>query len=49
MVIAKPLENTGVYAVSVMDARCNQVYTAIFDGKNRLCEDKAILIDELGE
>ena len=29
--IAKPLENTGCHAVSVMDARCNQVYTAQFD------------------
>lgn len=35
-----------------MDARCNQVYTAIFriaDGKvSRICEDKAVSIDELG-
>ncbi len=34
-----------------MDARCNQVYTAIFrcDGEKteRLCEDKAISIDDL--
>ncbi len=34
-----------------MDARCNQVYTAIFRCLNndvkRLCEDKAISIDEL--
>ena len=51
--IAKPLENTGVIAVSVMDARCNQVYTATFDcGKGemkRLTEDEAITIDELTE
>ncbi len=37
---------------AVMDARCNQVYTALFrcDGAEvtRLCEDKAISIDELG-
>lgn len=33
---------------SVMDARCNQVYTALFNCGNRLCEDKAVLIDELG-
>ena len=47
--IAEPLKNEDCIACAVMDARCNQVYTAIFDGKNRLCEDKAILIDELGE
>ncbi|MBE6770716.1 MAG: tRNA (adenosine(37)-N6)-threonylcarbamoyltransferase complex dimerization subunit type 1 TsaB [Ruminococcaceae bacterium] len=37
---------------AAMDARCNQVYTALFrcDGENveRICEDKAISIDELG-
>lgn len=51
-VIAKPLENTGCYAVAVMDARCNQVYTAQFDcqdGFKRITEDSAITIDELGE
>lgn len=50
--IAKPLENTGCYAVAVMDARCNQVYTAQFDcenGFNRVTPDEAITIDELGE
>lgn len=47
--IAEPLKNEDVIACSVMDARCNQVYTAIFDGGKRLCEDKAVLIDELGE
>jgi tRNA threonylcarbamoyladenosine biosynthesis protein TsaB len=49
-VIAKPFENTGCYAVAVMDARCNQVYTAQFDclnGFNRVTEDEAITIDEL--
>lgn len=49
-VIAKPLENTGVLAVAVMDARCSQVYTAQFDcenGLNRLTPDEAITIDEL--
>ena len=48
--IAKPLENTGCYAVAVMDARCNQVYTAQFDcscGFKRVTEDEAITIDEL--
>ena len=51
-VIAKPLENTGCYAVAVMDARCNQVYTAQFDcenGFNRITSDEAITIDELGD
>ena len=51
-VIAKPLENTGCCAVAVMDARCNQVYTACFDctdGLNRISPDEAITIDELYE
>lgn len=51
-VIAKPLENTGVYAVAVMDARCNQVYTAQFDCKNgleRKTPDDAISIADLTE
>ena len=51
-VIAKPLENSGCYAVSGMDARCNQVYTAQFDcadGFNRVTEDEAITIDALAE
>lgn len=47
--IAEPLKNEDCIACSVMDARCNQVYTAIFENGNRLCEDKAVLIDELGE
>ncbi len=47
--IAEPLKNEDVIACAVMDARCNQVYTAIFENGKRLCEDKAILIDELGE
>lgn len=50
--IAKPLDSSGAYAVSVMDARCNQVYTARFDCKNgfkRVTEDSAISIDELME
>lgn len=47
--IAEPLKNQDVIACAVMDARCNQVYTAIFNKGNRLCEDKAVLIDELGE
>lgn len=38
---------------AAMDARCNQVYTAIFRcdglGVTRICEDKAISVYELGE
>ncbi len=38
---------------AVMDARCNQVYNAVFDitdGKiTRLCDDRALLCDELAE
>lgn len=53
-VIAKSLEATGVYAVSVMDARCSQVYTAQFDCLGdgemvRVTDDEAISIDELTE
>ncbi len=47
--IAEPLKNDDVIACAVMDARCNQVYTAIFNNGKRLCEDKAVLITELGE
>ena len=47
--IAEPLKNEDVIACAVMDARCNQVYTALFNLGNRLCKDKAVLIDELGE
>mgnify|MGYP003295305458 CR=1 FL=1 len=47
--IAEPLKDEDVIACAVMDARCNQVYTASFNMGNRLCEDKAILITELGE
>lgn len=47
--IAEPLKNKDCIACAVMDARCNQVYTATFENGNRLCEDKAILIDDLGE
>ena len=47
--IAEPLKDEDSIACAVMDARCNQVYTAIFESGKRLCEDKAILIDDLGE
>lgn len=45
--IAKPLSTKDVLAVSVMDARCNQVYTASFYMGKRETEDRAILISEL--
>lgn len=47
--IAEPLKNEDCIACAVMDARCNQVYCALFSKGNRLCEDKAIIIDDLGE
>lgn len=40
-------------AVCVMDARCNQVYNALFEIKNgkvtRLCSDRALSVDELSD
>lgn len=51
--MAYNLINNDCIAVCVMDARCNQVYTALFDISdkciNRLTEDEAISIDELGK
>lgn len=51
--LAYNLSGQNVTAVSAMDARCNQVYCAIFriEGEQieRLTEDMAIQIDELGE
>lgn len=47
--LAKPLCSQNVLAVSVMDARCNQVYTASFYKGYRETEDRAILISELKE
>lgn len=45
--IAKPLSSQNVLAVSVMDARCNQVYTASFYMGKRETQDRAILISQL--
>lgn len=45
--IAKPLQNEDALVISVMDARCNQVYTASFYMGKRETEDRAILISEL--
>lgn len=40
-------------AACVMDARCNQVYNALFEIENgkitRLCDDRAVSIDDLSE
>lgn len=51
--MAYNLTVTDCIAVCVMDARCNQVYTALFDitdGKvTRITADEAISVDELGE
>lgn len=46
------LEGTEETLCPVMDARCNQVYTAFFEhkeGLERLCPDRAISTDELFE
>lgn len=47
--IAQPLNTQDVIACAVMDARCNQVYTASFVAGKRLSQDRAILIDELAD
>lgn len=47
--IAQPLNTEDVIACAVMDARCNQVYTASFCKGERLSQDRAILIDELAD
>ncbi len=49
--MAENYAGTDCYICAVMDARCNQVYNAIFEIKNneviRLCEDRALMCDEL--
>ena len=45
----EPFRDSGAYVCAVMDARCSQVYTASFYEGRRLCEDRAIYIDQLGE
>ena len=48
--MAELIDSDGIIC-AVMDARCSQVYNALFERKNgvlkRLCEDRALLIDEL--
>lgn len=52
-VIAYPLSGCECIAVSVMDARCNQVYCAMFDcfdsAFKRITDDDAISLDSLCE
>lgn len=49
--LAYNLSDTDCFAVCAMDARCSQVYAALFKIENgvvtRECEDKALLISEL--
>ncbi len=51
--MAQNYSDTNCIVCAVMDARCNQLYNAIFDiesGKiTRICEDRALLCDELLE
>lgn len=51
--LAYNLAGQSVIACCVMDARCKQVYTALFDIEGekvtRLCEDKAVSIETLGK
>lgn len=49
--IAYPHKLSGAVICSVMDARCNQVYNAVFKSEGgelvRLCDDRAIAISDL--
>ena len=49
--MAENYSDTDCIVCAVMDARCNQVYNALFEIENgcvnRLCEDRALLCDEL--
>lgn len=49
--MAQNYSDTDCIVCAVMDARCNQLYNAIFDITNgeitRLCDDRALLCDEL--
>lgn len=51
--IANNFTDTDCIVCAAMDARCNQVYTALFKCENglvhRLCEDKALSINDLVE
>ncbi len=51
--MAQNYSDTDCIVCAVMDARCNQLYNAIFDIENgeitRLCKDRALMCDELLE
>ena len=51
--MAENFRDTQCIVCTVMDARCNQVYNALFDcsegGVTRLTEDRALLCEELKE
>jgi tRNA threonylcarbamoyladenosine biosynthesis protein TsaB len=51
--MAQNFIDTNCYVCAVMDARCNQVYNALFEINDgvitRLCDDRALLCDELAE
>lgn len=51
--MAENYSDTDCIVCAVMDARCNQVYNAIFDiekgNVTRICDDRAIMCDELSE
>lgn len=50
--MAYNLKGFDCVALCAMDARCSQVYIALFEcdeGVTRLCEDKAVMISELPE
>ena len=51
--MAYNLSEPGTVVCCVMDARCNQVYNALFDVSGnipvRLCDDRALTIDELSK
>ena len=49
--MAEPFRSENAIICAVMDARCNQVYNALFevcgDTVTRLCDDRALMCDEL--
>lgn len=47
--IAYPFFNRNCVVCSLMDARCSQVYTALFENDKRLTPDSAMLISELAD
>ena len=51
--MAENFKGNNCVVCAVMDARCNQVYNALFDIENdsikRICDDRALLCDELAK